>query len=79
MLYGKQKKEIKMHRSIDWFDPLQGLPDVWQQSALPSDDILDTSFINPNLVPQKNEAPKRMGGYSCIFKKHTKYLFIHFH
>ncbi|KAI7874520.1 kinase-like protein [Lichtheimia hyalospora FSU 10163] len=36
-----------------------GLPDVWQQSALPSDDILDTSFINPNLVPQKKEAAKR--------------------
>ncbi|KAG0181637.1 p21 protein (Cdc42 Rac)-activated kinase [Apophysomyces sp. BC1034] len=27
-----------------------GLPDVWQAS-LPSDDILDTQFINPNLVP----------------------------
>ncbi|CDS05347.1 hypothetical protein LRAMOSA07876 [Lichtheimia ramosa] len=36
-----------------------GLPDVWQQSALPSDDILDTSFINPNLVPQKNDTAKR--------------------
>ncbi|ORZ24041.1 kinase-like domain-containing protein [Absidia repens] len=27
-----------------------GLPDVWQTN-LPSDDILDTNFINPNLVP----------------------------
>ncbi|SAM07260.1 hypothetical protein [Absidia glauca] len=27
-----------------------GLPDVWQ-SNLPSDDILDTNYINPNLVP----------------------------
>ncbi|KAL0091719.1 kinase-like domain-containing protein [Phycomyces blakesleeanus] len=27
-----------------------GLPDVWQ-FTLPSDDILDTEFINPNLVP----------------------------
>ncbi|KAI8086056.1 kinase-like domain-containing protein [Halteromyces radiatus] len=27
-----------------------GLPDVWQ-SNLPSDDVLDTNYINPNLVP----------------------------
>ncbi|ORX51327.1 kinase-like protein [Hesseltinella vesiculosa] len=27
-----------------------GLPDVWQTS-LPGDDLLDTNFINPNLVP----------------------------
>ncbi|CDH52331.1 serine threonine kinase [Lichtheimia corymbifera JMRC:FSU:9682] len=46
-----------------------GLPDVWQQSALPSDDILDTSFINPNLVPQKNEAPKRMGKLAKPLKR----------
>ncbi|KAI8369233.1 kinase-like domain-containing protein [Radiomyces spectabilis] len=27
-----------------------GLPDVWQ-STLPSDDVLNTNYINPNLVP----------------------------
>ncbi|CAO3638643.1 unnamed protein product [Cunninghamella blakesleeana] len=27
-----------------------GLPDVWQTN-LPSDDVLDTNYINPNLVP----------------------------
>ncbi|KAF7726701.1 p21 protein (Cdc42 Rac)-activated kinase [Apophysomyces ossiformis] len=27
-----------------------GLPDVWQ-SSLPSDDVLNTNYINPNLVP----------------------------
>ncbi|KAG2178320.1 hypothetical protein INT44_001470 [Umbelopsis vinacea] len=38
-----------------------GLPDVWQES-LPSDDILNTTFINPHLVPSpatKVSAPPR--------------------
>ncbi|ORZ11232.1 kinase-like domain-containing protein [Absidia repens] len=29
-----------------------GLPDVWQPN-LPSDDVLDTNYINPNLVPRQ--------------------------
>ncbi|KAI8147570.1 kinase-like domain-containing protein [Fennellomyces sp. T-0311] len=33
-----------------------GLPDVWQQSSLPSDDILDTNYITPHLVPQPVDA-----------------------
>ncbi|KAI9323643.1 kinase-like domain-containing protein [Dichotomocladium elegans] len=37
-----------------------GLPDVWQQSSFPSDDILDTNYINPNLVPPPVDSrPKR--------------------
>lgn len=32
------------------FYALQGLPDVWQESV-PSDDILNTTYINPHLVP----------------------------
>ncbi|KAI9316365.1 kinase-like domain-containing protein [Dichotomocladium elegans] len=36
-----------------------GLPDVWQQSSLPSDDILDTNYINPNLVPHSIDARQK--------------------
>ncbi|KAI7886772.1 kinase-like protein [Lichtheimia hyalospora FSU 10163] len=36
-----------------------GLPDVWQQSSLPSDDILDTNYINPNLVPQPMDTRRK--------------------
>ncbi|KAG1161794.1 hypothetical protein G6F37_002758 [Rhizopus arrhizus] len=28
-----------------------GLPDVWQESNLPSDDVLDTNYVAPHLVP----------------------------
>ncbi|KAF7722216.1 p21 protein (Cdc42 Rac)-activated kinase [Apophysomyces ossiformis] len=47
-----------------------GLPDVWQTS-LPSDDILNTKFINPNLVPSPITTSQEIT--SChTSKKHGK-------
>ncbi|KAI7869648.1 kinase-like domain-containing protein [Spinellus fusiger] len=43
-----------------------GLPDVWQ-SNLPSDDILDTNYINPHLVPSPVDTP-RVGHLSAVPK-----------
>ncbi|KAG1011702.1 hypothetical protein G6F27_003511 [Rhizopus arrhizus] len=39
----------------------KGLPDVWQQSNLPSDDVLDTHYVAPHLVPSpiKHEKDKK--------------------
>jgi hypothetical protein len=56
---------------------LQGLPDVWQES-LPSDDILNTTYINPHLVP--SPASKSMCHYRsfCIINiiiAHQLYIF----
>ncbi|KAG1454119.1 hypothetical protein G6F56_007400 [Rhizopus delemar] len=39
-----------------------GLPDVWQQSNLPSDDVLNTHYVAPHLVPSpiKHEPLKKV-------------------
>ncbi|KAI9470417.1 kinase-like domain-containing protein [Zychaea mexicana] len=36
-----------------------GLPDVWQNTSLPSDDILDTNYITPHLVPQSADSRRK--------------------
>ncbi|ORY98025.1 kinase-like domain-containing protein [Syncephalastrum racemosum] len=57
-----------------------GLPDVWQQTALPSDDILDTNYINPNLVPppvSSKSAPILRKSASVIGKPYNVHHNIH--
>ncbi|CDH53783.1 serine threonine protein kinase [Lichtheimia corymbifera JMRC:FSU:9682] len=51
-----------------------GLPDVWQQSSLPSDDILDTNYINPNLVPQPMDTRRKqsIASDSDVYKTTAK-------
>ncbi|KAI8079941.1 kinase-like domain-containing protein [Halteromyces radiatus] len=48
-----------------------GLPDVWQ-SNLPSDDVLDTNYINPNLVPSPVNGKKKKKNFFYISTLYDK-------
>ncbi|KAG1472911.1 hypothetical protein G6F56_001263 [Rhizopus delemar] len=51
-----------------------GLPDVWQQSSLPSDDVLDTHYVAPHLVPSpvKQEVMSQDGTFQATPKNKSK-------